>query len=866
MADSASILSSKNSEKSKLTNSVSRTTSETLRLADPDKAISQPNSLSTSTPKKKTSFQITSVIVGCRSSNDGGDDSADDLDESHTEDISEVVDNSRVTDIENETPSYSEDTFSKDDVFFNASSSLVSAPVIPTSSQYGLAILASTENSESASNQTDNCENSGTTVEVTESVINLGVVSTKHDPEMRDMHPPAPRTERFKVVKIESTEPFKRGRWVCMDYLDHNIAQNQSATGKTDSDSTHQNTLATEYSGQESSSVNNVPTTGATAEEVVQSAVPASAPATVVASAPITEQISNNNTVNIQSTDSNQPVVSNMPISAPSTLPSSYTSVSPGQSLQNNMQMAPNAVVSSQQPQVTQQAQSLSQVHMQQIMANSNQHQSLQSQQMQQVLANANVMPMQQQQTQQPQQPQQTQQQPQQQQQPPPQQPPQPQQAQMQSQQPIQQPMMQQPMQQIPTMHQPQQQYQPQQQQSMAQQQTFQPMQQQQSMMPQQLPPQQSLQQQLQPVQQVHMQQSIPPNIQQMPMQQQQGQPVQQQQMMQQQMPQMPHQVSYTQQLTQSQPTIVSQPSAQQQVPAGMLPHQMHPQLQNFQQNQMLANMQPQPIMNIQSQPHLQPQYYPTSMPQTSTMPGGMLPTMSQGSSLPVSMQGPSVTLPPLQTYTSIAQQMQQLPSMPQTPPVQTSVQYSLPCSMAGQQPPSVQPMSQQLPNLMQQTPQSYASIGSPAQSYASSVVSSLQSSIVEPVSVLSSVGSVSEQPPLAIATDYMPAPTAALLESLAEVTASPDEQQPTSEDPESASGASAVAIDNKIEQAMDLVKSHLMYAVREEVEVLKEKIAELMERISQLESENNILRAGASPETLAQLPAPQPQQTNNPS
>lgn len=51
-------------------------------------------------------------------------------------------------------------------------------------------------------------------------------------------------------------------------------------------------------------------------------------------------------------------------------------------------------------------------------------------------------------------------------------------------------------------------------------------------------------------------------------------------------------------------------------------------------------------------------------------------------------------------------------------------------------------------------------------------------------------------------------------------------------------------AIDNKIEQAMDLVKSHLMYTVREEVEVLKEKIAELMERIQQLETENNFLRA----------------------
>jgi regulator of replication initiation timing len=82
------------------------------------------------------------------------------------------------------------------------------------------------------------------------------------------------------------------------------------------------------------------------------------------------------------------------------------------------------------------------------------------------------------------------------------------------------------------------------------------------------------------------------------------------------------------------------------------------------------------------------------------------------------------------------------------------------------------------------------------------------------------------------------------------------------------ASGTSAVAIDNKIEQAMDLVKSHLMFAVREEVEVLKEKIAELMDRINQLEVENTILKANASQETLSQLsataaavvvPSPQP-------
>ncbi|XP_055043612.2 uncharacterized protein [Misgurnus anguillicaudatus] len=59
-----------------------------------------------------------------------------------------------------------------------------------------------------------------------------------------------------------------------------------------------------------------------------------------------------------------------------------------------------------------------------------------------------------------------------------------------------------------------------------------------------------------------------------------------------------------------------------------------------------------------------------------------------------------------------------------------------------------------------------------------------------------------------------------------------------------SGTNSSMVAIDNKIEQAMDLVKSHLMMAVREEVEILREQIKELSERNAQLERENYILRA----------------------
>ncbi|KAM9322841.1 TSC22 domain family protein 2-like isoform 2-T2 [Pholidichthys leucotaenia] len=70
----------------------------------------------------------------------------------------------------------------------------------------------------------------------------------------------------------------------------------------------------------------------------------------------------------------------------------------------------------------------------------------------------------------------------------------------------------------------------------------------------------------------------------------------------------------------------------------------------------------------------------------------------------------------------------------------------------------------------------------------------------------------------------------------------------------DSASGTSVVAIDNKIEQAMDLVKSHLMYAVREEVEVLKEQIKELYERNSVLERENAVLKSLANSEQLSQL------------
>ncbi|XP_073530807.1 TSC22 domain family protein 2 isoform X2 [Phyllobates terribilis] len=70
----------------------------------------------------------------------------------------------------------------------------------------------------------------------------------------------------------------------------------------------------------------------------------------------------------------------------------------------------------------------------------------------------------------------------------------------------------------------------------------------------------------------------------------------------------------------------------------------------------------------------------------------------------------------------------------------------------------------------------------------------------------------------------------------------------------DSSTSANVVAIDNKIEQAMDLVKSHLMYAVREEVEVLKEQIKELIEKNSTLERENALLKSLSNSDQLSQL------------
>lgn len=203
------------------------------------------NSMNNMSKRKGTSFQITSVSVSsgnnqqqqqqqqrAGSDNNNGDDSADDLDESHTDDNI-----SRITDYE--TPSFSEDTFSREDVFFAQPNAFGTAPVIPTSSQYGLAIVGP-DLGGNGSNLSD------VHVSVTDAGINImGQIPNKQDVDHKN--------ERFKVVKIESTEPFKRGRWMCMDYLDHTTLQAQDdgidGSPKEDGD---ENFVKTKDSGLES--------------------------------------------------------------------------------------------------------------------------------------------------------------------------------------------------------------------------------------------------------------------------------------------------------------------------------------------------------------------------------------------------------------------------------------------------------------------------------------------------------------------------------------------------------------------------------------------------------------------------------------
>ncbi|XP_071441997.1 protein bunched, class 2/F/G isoform-like [Hetaerina americana] len=874
MADSLNQKSPKSGDKSKPCNVLHRTTSETIRLGEPEKHINPPpTSLTSGTAcirKKAPSFQITSVTVNSRMSNDGGDDSADDLDESHTEDNSDVIDSSKITDIENETPSFSEDTFSKDDIFFNPSAaSLGTAPVIPTSSQYGLAIVSEGAGGAGVTGGVPgaNTMSSGVTcsdlhVSVSDNVININTKSEERDTVTN-------RNERFKVVKIESTEPFKRGRWVCMDFLDHSNTSSsivKDPVGKEDNlvcgvsaavgESVVDPTVAVgdggivlgvDFSGVKSTlhdhrnppggpgpppsgllshlagfpqvpphqSMPGIGAIHASTQQYYQ-------PAQSVGVAGF-EQATGPTTASVQTL----PPIHHpqQPQQVPQTQPGVVTTTQ-GQSIVGMVQQAPQmpngttttgvtvgSTVSTQTSMGTghgvipSQQQSMvpgmplpqqQQVHAQPIPNQASGYVAAPQPNMAQQ-QQGNIGPFMHMQQQPPQPtaiPQVGQQQPMTQQQT----------QQHQHPQQHQQPPLQQPQ------HQPQ--HQPPQH--------------------QQHPPQtqggymtvQQTQQNLVQQQQAGMNQQHQPHPGYVT-----GQPVPQQAMgqsggfVQTAGQSLQNQASYMPQVKQP-----SQQQSQQQVP-GFMPQQ--PQAMQPPQQHPQTQQQPGSYMGVPSQGQPSPQQQAAAFLAQQQVPPGQ----SQPNAQVITSAGQSQPAPQQMAYMAPQQKPQpaSLPHQPayiQQPPQGPQVGFVNPPAPVSQQP------GQSYQHSLSHHPQQEQGIMNEDPS-----LISVDHHVEAKGSTPSNGGVVTSEDSAPIA-----------ISQVAPVVVPSSAAQGGAEEAESASGTSAVAIDNKIEQAMDLVKSHLMFAVREEVEVLKEKIAELMERINQLEAENSILKANASTETLAQL------------
>lgn len=226
MSCSLHIKSSRNSGKSKTANVVHRTTSETIRLGESEKILNNPSSrqiLTISPPLRKPascSFQITNVSL-----TNLGEDSADELelDESYTDDISRVTDN--------ETPSYSEESREANEALISNISSMTTTVTV-TSEEAGCALFRNERESvtnlsvstvPNDSESVSEClseykQNSASTDSIH---INLDKKSDSNSPcaSFKSGSVPIPGT-RFAKVKVETTKPFRRGRWLCMDYFD----------------------------------------------------------------------------------------------------------------------------------------------------------------------------------------------------------------------------------------------------------------------------------------------------------------------------------------------------------------------------------------------------------------------------------------------------------------------------------------------------------------------------------------------------------------------------------------------------------------------------------------------------------------------
>ncbi|GFS94648.1 hypothetical protein NPIL_509241 [Nephila pilipes] len=763
-------------------------------------AVSEPSTLK----RKQTSFQITSVTVkGSRLSTDGGEDSADDLDESHTEDASsDILDCSRTTDVDND--QLSEDNSNTT----NNDDASIPAPSIPVKCKKELTVKKEKQNDSAEKFPSE----ASKIVKPT-----LPCENTQSD----CVKPPALPDQwqhRFRVVKIVRSEPFKRGRWLCMDFMDPPapvteakaeivetaVSSNIQFIGSL-SDSIPADKIAHIYEISPSdaypgsismaagSDQNQQPMYGIflpvnngqyplitgmhsrAIPRVERETKPQESAQTVTSTDRTINQPQNTSTISQQ--PQNVSVSSQQSQNMSTSLPQSQNTTTYVQQTQNvsaNLQQSQNITSNSQQTQnVVQQSQNNSANRQQSQNATVNVHQvqnvATSMQQVQNVAPN------------------------------------------LQQSQNVTTSIQQsqnvsnlQPMSSIPQPH------------------VSAGMQQSQNASA-------SLQQQQSIAS--NLKQNITTNLQQpnVPSNHYQQQNVSHSNINENQLPISCQAVQGAQIVTSQKPQTSLQPT---------------PGLQNLPQSQNIVK-DPVTVVTHQQAAIVDPTTsYGVIHPQSQM-------TQESQSHMQQSIQQQAVSVTPPQSISeTIAKSVNEISSMSQVGEI--SINQSV----------SKQPQIQQV--TMAQT----STIGTQASSVVNIPVVSSTSSIKNPETVVVPSQVIQNH----IETKELGTPPSTNLqvsqEVLPEVPSTKSEIN--GEDSESVpSGTSTVAIDNKIEQAMDLVKSHLMFAVREEVDVLKEKITELMERISQLEYENNYLRANATQQTLEQLNQSQllqQQQQNQPS
>lgn len=193
---------------------ICRTTSESLRLFDAETvSTAAVTHVTDNLTQSKSSFVVTNVVSSA------GIDSPED--ESHSEEIS------RITDLE--TPSYSEETYSKDvdDEIVPCGAGVVNL-VEETPVPFDVLIAAKSEQSpESVSTNPFALENQTSIIEITtveETAAGIAATTSSEGGHSEgDIFVAKCNRSigRFQVVKVESIEPFYRGRWTCHDYLDN---------------------------------------------------------------------------------------------------------------------------------------------------------------------------------------------------------------------------------------------------------------------------------------------------------------------------------------------------------------------------------------------------------------------------------------------------------------------------------------------------------------------------------------------------------------------------------------------------------------------------------------------------------------------